>query len=134
MKSYKELYEAAKKAKSLKQLTPVYHKWEKTGECIIGAYISHNPVQSRLGDTGYNQYIFETDNGLVKFALGRSADSEFAPMFGKGVVYAITFKGKEKISGGRTVNRFKVEEIGISDMVDELSTESNSDDAKIDTE
>jgi len=129
MKSYKELYAAAKKAKAIKQLTPLYHKWEKDGDTVIGAYINQNPVQSRLGGTEYNQYIFETDAGLVKFALGRSADSEFASMFGKGVVYAITYKGKEKISGGRQVNRFMVEEIGVSDMVDDTESEIIPDDS-----
>jgi len=128
MKSYRELYAAAKKTKALKQLTPTYVRWESPGQAIIGAYINQNAVQSRLGGTEYKQYIFETDAGLVKFALGRAADSEFAEMFGKGIVYAITFEGKDKISGGRQVNRFNVEEIGISDMVDETEVEAIPDD------
>jgi len=132
MKSYQELYKAAKKAKSTKQLTPVYQKWDKEGQMIIGAFISSNPVQSRLGGTEYNQYIFETDTGLVKFALGRSADSEFTAVLGKGVVYAITYMGKEKISGGRQVNRFNIEEIGVSDMVDETEEGTEDDDSKVD--
>ena len=123
MRSYQELYNTSKKAKTVKQLTPVYVKWDKPGQQIIGAFISYNPVQSRLGGTEYNQYIFETDEGLVKLALGRSADSEFTPQLVRGVVYAITYQGKEKISGGRQVNRFALEEIGVADQVDE--TESN---------
>ena len=128
MKSYRELYASAKKSKAVKQLTPKYFKWEDAGQVIIGAYINQNAVQSRLGGTEYNQYIFETDEGLQKFALGRAADSEFAEMFVRGVVYAITFEGKEKISGGRSVNRFNVEEIGISDMVDDTEPEIIPDD------
>ena len=128
MKSYQELYDAAKKAKTAKQLTPTYVKWEQEGEMIIGAFISSNPVQSRLGGTEYNQYIFETDDGLVKFALGRAADSEFTPQLCKGVVYAITYLGKEKITGGRSVNRFSVEEIGIADMVDNIKEKTEADD------
>ncbi len=123
MKSYRELYVAAKKAKAVKQLTPSYFKWEEKGQVIVGAYISQNAVQSRLGGTEYNQYIFETDEGRVKFALGRAADSEFGEAFAQGVVYAITFEGKDRISGGRQVNRFNVEEIGIADMVDETEVE-----------
>ena len=130
MRSYQELYNSSKKAKTVKQLTPVYVKWEKEGQMIIGAFISYNPVQSRLGGTEYNQYIFETDLGLIKFALGRSADSEFTPVLAKGVVYAVTYEGKEKISGGRQVNRFKVEEIGVSDMVDETEPEPAGHDVK----
>jgi len=129
MKSYQELYEAAKKGKATKQLTPEYIKWETEGQQVIGAFISFNPVQSRLGGTEYNQYIFETDKGLVKFALGRSADSEFTPQLAKGVVYAITYMGKEKIAGGRSVNRFSVEEIGVADMVDNTEEEVKKDDS-----
>jgi hypothetical protein len=128
MKSYKQLYHEAKKNKALKQLTPKYVQWDKEGDCIIGAYINQNPVTSRLGGQQYNQYIFETDEGLVKFALGRAADGEFADMFVRGVVYAIRFEGKEKISGGRTVNRFMVEEIGVSDQVGDFESEPEGDD------
>jgi len=123
MKSYRELYAAAVKSKAVKQLTPTYHKWTEPGDFLVGAYINQNSVQSRLGGTEYKQYIFETDEGLVKFALGRSADSEFAEMFAKGVVYGITYQGKEKIAGGRQVNRFDVDEVGVSDMVDETEEE-----------
>jgi len=123
-KTYKELYESSRKAKTAKSLSPNYVKWEKEGQQIIGAYISHSPVQSRLGEKEYNQYIFETDTGLTKFALGRSADAEITPQLGRGVVYAITFQGKESIAGGRSVNRFDIEEVGIADQVDNSSVES----------
>ena len=134
MKSYQELYKSSKKAKTIKSLTPKYVKWEKECQMIIGAFISLNPVQSRLGGAEYNQYIFETDEGLVKFALGKSADSEFTPQLSSGVVYAITYEGKETISGGRQVNRFNLEEIGISDQVDSSEKNSESDDSQDDKE
>jgi len=129
MKSYQELYEASKKAKTTKQLTPEYIKWEDEGQQVIGAFISLNAVQSRLGGTEYNQYIFETDRGLVKFSMGRAADSEFTPQLAKGVVYAVTYLGKEKIAGGRSVNRFSVEEIGVADMVDNTEEDIPKDDS-----
>jgi len=130
MKSYKELYAQAKKSKTTRQLTPDFIKWEKKGQQIIGAYISQNPVTSRLGGTPYNQYIFETDEGRVKFSLGRSADSEFAETFARGVVYAITYDGKDDISGGRRVNRFSIEEIGVSDQVDDTEQKADADDSQ----
>ncbi len=126
MKSYQELYASAKKANALKQLTPTYKKWKDSGETIVGAYINQNSVSSRLGGTEYKQYIFETDEGLVKFALGRAADSEFSEMFARGVVYAITYEGKDRISGGRQVNRFSVEEVGVSDAVDDTDQETSN--------
>jgi len=126
-KSYKELYENSRKTGTNKSVTPEYFKWKKEGDQIIGAFVSCSPVQSRLGDKEYNQYIFETDSGLVKFALGRSADNEITPILGRGVVYAITFKGKEDIAGGRSVNRFEIEEVGIADQVDDTEDDTGSD-------
>ena len=126
-KTYQKMYENASKQKAIKQLTPTYHEWKKEGDQIIGAYITKTEVQSRLGGQSYNQYLFETDKGLIKFALGRMADSELSDQFVKGGIYAITYNGKEKIAGGRSVNRFSVEEIGI---VDEVETESEASEVK----
>ena len=126
-KSYKQLYADSRKANTAKSVTPTYHKWKKEGAQIIGAFISYAPVQSRLGDKEYNQYIFETDDGMVKFALGRSADNEVTPILAAGVVYAITFQGKESIAGGRSVNRFEIEEVGIADQVDETEDDPDKD-------
>jgi len=131
MKTYKQLYEEAKKAKSLRALTPAYHKWEKGDEQIVGAYISQNAVQGSMGGISYNQYIFETDKGRIKFALGRAADGEFGDMFVRGLVYSVTFKGKERISGGRSVNRFEVEEIGLAAQLDDTQEEEGSDDGTL---
>ena len=130
-KSYAQLYANSRKAKTIKSVTPVYYKWKKKGDQVIGAFVSYSPVQSRLGDKEYNQYIFETDSGLVKFALGRSADNEVTPILGRGVVYAITFQGKENIAGGRSVNRFEIEEIGIADQVDETEVDPDPDDKQV---
>ena len=134
MRSYQELYKSSKRAKTVKPLTPKYIKWEEAGQQIVGAYISHNPVTSRLGDKEYNQYIFETDDGLIKFSLGRSADSELTPQLVTGIVYAITFQGKEGIAGGRSVNRFLLEEVGIADQVDETESNRNKDGSAINQE
>ena len=118
-KTYSKMYDNAQKAKVVKQLTPTYHEWKKEGDKIIGAFITRTEVQSRLGGQSYNQYLFDTDDGLIKFALGRMADSELQDQFVKGGIYAIEYRGKEKIAGGRSVNRFSVEEIGSTDEIDE---------------
>ena len=127
-KTYSKMYDNAQKAKVVKQLTPAYHEWKKEGDRIIGAFITKTEVQSRLGGQSYNQYLFDTDDGLIKFALGRMADSELQDQFVKGGIYAIEYRGKEKIAGGRSVNRFSVEEIGATDEIDEGKA---SEDAKV---
>jgi len=112
MGNYVKQLEVAKKAGQLKDLTPEYRKFEKKGDLIVGAFISKALVSSGLGEAGYNQYVFDTDDGVVKFHMGKAADNEVSEVFTPGMVYAITYQGKESISGGRTVNKFDVVEVG----------------------
>jgi len=114
-RTYAKMYDDSSKQKSVKQLTPTYIKWKKEGQLVVGAFITKTEVQSRLGGPVYNQYVFETDTGRVKFALGRAADGEIGSTLATGSIYAITYNGKEMLEGGRQVNRFNVEEIGVSD-------------------
>lgn len=114
-KKFAKMYQDASKKGAVINLTPKYLRWEHEGDQIIGAYVGHSAVTSRLGGEPYNQYLFETDEGRVKFSMGRSADNELADTFARGNIYAITYQGKEKIQGGRSVNRFQVEELGVVD-------------------
>lgn len=111
--NYKELYKAAKKEGRTKDLTPTFIKFEKPGDTIIGKYKGASPVRSALSEGEYNQYIFETDEGLVKFHVGSATDKEIAAQLNAGNVYCVTFEESIKISGGRTVNKFKVEYIDL---------------------
>ena len=112
MQTYKQMYEKAQKDKSLKQLTPVYQEWKKPNDQIVGAFISKGEVESSAGGGRYYQYVFQTDDGNVKFHMGHAADNDIGAVLTPGVIYAITFLGKEEISGGRRVNKFNVEELG----------------------
>lgn len=116
METYKQMHEEAKKAKALKSLTPGYHDWKKDGKTVIGAFVSFAQVEGTLGSKSYNQYIFDTDKGLVKFSLGGAADNEVAAILSPGTVYAIEYLGKEEIKGGRHVNKFDIVEIGAFDI------------------
>jgi len=111
MVDFKKLYEEAKKKGTLKQRTPEFIKFETPGQMVIGEFVSANTVKSSLNDGNYNQYIFQTDNGLVKFSLGAASDAELEAVLIQGCLYAIEFLGNEKISGGRSVNKFNVVEI-----------------------
>ncbi len=112
MLSYKEMYSKAVKDKTTKQLTPVYHEWKEPDDIVIGAFISKGTVESSAGGGQYFQYVFETDEGNVKFHMGRASDNDIGAVLVPGVIYAITYQGKEEISGGRRVNKFMVEELG----------------------
>ena len=109
--SYKEQYEQAKKGDGVKALSAEYIDFDKKGVKVVGRLVGRNTVNSTLGGGTYYQYLMETDAGLIKFALGRATDSEAGALMGRGGVYAIEFLGQEKISGGRKLNKFKVEEI-----------------------
>lgn len=121
MKTYKELYEAAKKNNSVRQITAEYVKLEKKGDFVLGKLIGVNPVSSTLGGGDYNQYLLETDKGLVKFAMGRSGDAEIGAVMKIGKVYRVEFLGQISISGGRRVNKFDCSEIGFGDDLVDVS-------------
>ncbi len=112
MTDYAKMYADAQKDKSVKKLTPKYMKWEKAGQKVIGAFVSKSVIGSRLNDKEYNQYLFDTDEGLVKFALGGVADAEMSAILVPGVVFCITYLGKTDLEGGKRVNKFDFEELG----------------------
>ena len=114
MSTYKEMYEKAVKDKAVKQLTPVYQEWKKPQDRVIGSFISKGEVSSSAGGGSYYQYVFETDDGNVKFHMGRAADTDVGAVLTPGIIYTITYLGQEEIKGGRRVNKFNVEEIGPS--------------------
>jgi len=117
MDSYKSLYEQAKKADNVRPLTAEYKKFEKKGDSVLGRLVGVTPVASTLGGGEYNQYLMETDEGLVKFALGRAGDSEIGAVMKVEKIYYVEFQGQEDIAGGRRVNKFKCEEVGFGEEV-----------------
>jgi len=89
-------------------LTPQWIAWEKKDQSILGKMMSFSHVDSTLGTGIYKQYLFDTDNGLVKFSLGTATDKELETILRIGYVYKITYHGQVKIKGGRKVNQFSV--------------------------
>ena len=114
MKSYKAMYDQAVEEKAVKQLTPEYMKWNKPDEQVIGVFISRGEVDSSAGGGKCYQYVFATDKGRVKFHMGRATDIDVGASLVPGIIYCITFLGKEEISDTRSVNKFNIEEIGPS--------------------
>jgi len=120
--SYEEQYKQVKKDKGLARLTPEFITFDKKGDYVLGRLVSKNEVSSQLGTTTYMQYLFETDRGLVKFALGRATDNEVGTLFIPGGVYRVEFLGKEDLAGGRKINRFNIEGVQMvepAELVDE---------------
>ena len=108
---YKDLYAEKEKAGSSRLLSSDYIKFDKKGIQIIGRLLSINAVTGQLGGKSYNQYLFDTDDGLVKCAVGAATDAEAGALMGIGGIYSVIYEGQEKLKGGRSINRFKITEL-----------------------
>lgn len=113
---YKEAFKASQKEKLARPLIPVLFKFEKEGETVVGKLISVTAAESAMGEGTYNLYTLDTDDGLIRFSLGRVADQNLTNLLRAGRVYAFTYQGKEDLSGGRRVNRFEVYEVPYTDV------------------
>lgn len=109
--SYKQMMENAKRSGATKTLSPTFHEWKKTGQVLVGKFVASSPIKSTLSDGEYNHYLFESDEGLVKFALGGATDKEAGVLMIPGRVYVIEYQGKIDITSGRRVNKFDVSEL-----------------------
>lgn len=106
--SYKDKFDEAEKVGGTESLSPEYFAFEKKGDSILGMLKGVSEVQGQIGEGTYNQYLFDTDDGLVKCAFGAATDREAGSQMVIGGIYKVEFLGKEKISGGRQINKFKV--------------------------
>jgi len=120
MTNLKQMAEKAMKKGQARKITPVYKSWDKEGDVLCGIYRGRAEVTGHFGGNGYNQYLFESDEGLIKCSLGKASDNEFKDLFIPDHLYVITYLGKQKISGGRQVNKFDVVDCG---FVEELNAE-----------
>ncbi|NVM22327.1 MAG: hypothetical protein HWN68_11175 [Desulfobacterales bacterium] len=111
MSNYEEMYKEYEKAGGVETLTPQFVEFKKEGQSVLGAYISSADIQGKIGEGTYKQYVFNTDKGLVKFAMGNATDREVFPQLIVGDIYHVVFQGQEDIGGGKRVNKFKVEHL-----------------------
>lgn len=108
---FKQMREEAERVGATKVLTPEYVEFKKEGDEIVGRYRGRVAVKSKLSEGEYFQYLFDTDDGPVKFAMGRVTDGEAGALMEVGKVYGITYDGNVKLEGGRSVNRFGIVEV-----------------------
>ncbi len=108
---YAEMKKSAEKAGAVTDLTPQFFEFKTKGDGFCGRLKHLSPVTSGLNQGTYNQYLFETDSGLLKCAFGNSTDKEIESLVKLGNIYIVEFLGKQKISGGRSVNKFKILEV-----------------------
>lgn len=109
--TYEERYNAAKETGEVKNLTPVFVEFKDKGQSVVGRLINTQEVESKLSPGSYLQYVMETDDGLIKYSLGQATDKEMEGVLMPGGVYMIEFLGKTKLAGGRSVNKYQIDEV-----------------------
>jgi len=109
--NYQEMADKAFKKGSTENLTPTYVEWENEGQIVVGMLKGIVSIESSKNQGRYNQYMFDTDDGLIKFHLGMVTDGEAGSVMEIGGVYHIEYQGQLKIGGGKNVNKFHVERI-----------------------
>jgi hypothetical protein len=117
MTNLKEQFESAKAKKKTRSLSPEWITFDEPGKTVLGRILSWGPVASSLGSGSYNQYLMETDQGMVKFALGAAADRELCCVLHEGDLVCITYEGQVKIKGGKRCNKFDVAVVVSEDEV-----------------
>ena len=109
--SYLQAAQKALKEGKGNNITPTYLTFDENRKVICGRFLNKAPVASSVSDGTYNQYLFDTDDGLVKFHLGSATDNEAGAVMKTGNVYHIEFLVKEDLKVGKTVNKYHIEEI-----------------------
>ena len=112
--SYKDLFKEKTDSGSSRLLSSEYIKFDKKGVQIIGRLLGMNEVSGHLGGKSYKQYLFDTDDGLVKCALGSATDAEAGALMSLGGIYSVVYDGQEKLKGGRSINRFTITELEVA--------------------
>ena len=107
----KQQYDQAKERGELKSLVPTYVEFKKKGDTVLGRLRGISTVTSSSTKQDYNQYLVDTDKGLVKFALGNATDNEVCPSLVKGSLYSFEFIKKEDLGGNRSVNKWNIVEV-----------------------
>lgn len=112
---YSEMKEQAERADAIKSLTPTYFEFDKKGDGFVGRFKGKIEVESSKGSGSYFQYLWDSDDGLLKCAFGRATDREMGQVFEVGKVYSIEYQGQVDIGDGKKCNKFNF------DLIDEKS-------------
>ena len=121
--TYKEMAERADREQSAVVLTPVFKTFGMVGDSILGRYMSAQEVKPSSGEgQPYRDYVFETDEGLVRFHLGAQTDKELSGAMFIGGVYRITYREEVKLAKGRRTKKYDVVQVQASPQKSEQSS------------
>jgi len=101
-------YNKAEEKGKVDQITTAIYKFLEEGQECIGIVKDIRPFTEGSFDTEVNQYILETDEGLVSMVLGSATDKKLAGQKISGKLVCIVFKGKTHLEDGRSVNDYTI--------------------------
>jgi len=105
---YKSLYKDAIEADKVIRTTHTIHQWVEEGQTIIGRVIDISEFTGGKFDQPCNQYMIDTDDGIISTLMGASTDKQLAVHDILGNVVCITYKGKKLLDDNRQINLFEV--------------------------
>lgn len=108
-RSFMDQYQKAKEDGKLLRKTFRIHTWSTETAHLIGRVKSINEFTGGKFEAVVNNYILETDDGLVSCILGSATDAQLAGTDLIGKVVHIEFCDKKDLEDGRKVNLFNVD-------------------------
>lgn len=109
--SYLEKYQSAVDRGTLEPLTTDIKSWKEPGEQIVGVINAVKPFEGGKFENTCNQYILDTDSGLVSTVLGSSVDKQLEGKILINKCVVITYNGKVELDGGKQCNKFDIKVI-----------------------
>lgn len=108
---YEKQYDEAVKEERTENVKAQYLTLNEEGDVITGRFLGIGKVISNLNNKEYNQYLFDTTDGLVKFPLSSTVDVEAETIFEEGDVYRIEYLGEQKTQKGYKVKDFDIRHV-----------------------
>ena len=109
--NYGDLFEDRKKNGKLDDITPQYFEFKSEHEVLVGRFIDRVPIKSAKNEGTYFQYLFDTDNGKVKFQCGGVFDKDAGSLMVPDHIYALEYLGKKDSGKGNPFRTFRVSEL-----------------------
>ena len=107
--SYKDEFKKSEAKGKTKTLTFQIYTWEEEGQELYGKVISVSPFTLGKFDTEVDNYVIETDEGIITTVLGSATDKQLKEVDPVGMRIYIQYRGKKNLKDGRQINLFHVE-------------------------
>lgn len=104
---FAEEFDAAEREGLTQELIPKQYKMTEPGSSVTGLLLVVEPCQGKEQGK-YMRYIMETAKGMISVVCGAQVDAILGDGKNVGKIVRLTYLGKEKLSTGRTMNKWDV--------------------------